>query len=104
MCYSFGDGVLDIFFLRIRRPPRSTRTAALFPYTTLFRSNRGIEYGDARRLAGSNHKTAAARVARACRMATRESQRREHETRDPFHVVRRKIVCRSEEHRLNSSH
>src|SRR3546814_7738284 len=27
-----------IFFLRIRRPPRSTRTDTLFPYTTLFRS------------------------------------------------------------------
>src|SRR3546814_14826177 len=26
------------FFLRIRRPPRSTRTDSLFPYTTLFRS------------------------------------------------------------------
>src|SRR3546814_13298814 len=25
-------------FLRIRRPPRSTLTATLFPYTTLFRS------------------------------------------------------------------
>src|SRR3546814_13974669 len=28
----------DIFFLMIRRPPRSTRTDTLFPYTTLFRS------------------------------------------------------------------
>src|SRR3546814_6457932 len=28
------------FFLMIRRPPRSTRTDTLFPYTTLFRSNR----------------------------------------------------------------
>src|SRR3546814_11011728 len=28
------------FFLRIRRPPRSTRTDTLFPYTTLFRSRR----------------------------------------------------------------
>src|SRR3546814_10304417 len=27
-----------IFFLIIRRPPRSTRTYTLFPYTTLFRS------------------------------------------------------------------
>src|SRR3546814_20516628 len=27
-----------IFFLIIRRPPRSTRTDTLFPYTTLFRS------------------------------------------------------------------
>src|SRR3546814_20605195 len=31
------------FFLMIRRPPRSTRTDTLFPYTTLFRS---IIYGD----------------------------------------------------------
>src|SRR3546814_197215 len=28
------------FFLMIRRPPRSTRTDTLFPYTTLFRSKR----------------------------------------------------------------
>src|SRR3546814_14690796 len=33
-CFSF-------FFLMIRRPPRSTRTDTLFPYTTLFRSHRG---------------------------------------------------------------
>src|SRR3546814_21064487 len=30
--------VLFFFFLMIRRPPRSTRTDTLFPYTTLFRS------------------------------------------------------------------
>src|SRR3546814_6868830 len=29
-----------MFFLRIRRPPISTRTDTLFPYTTLFRSYR----------------------------------------------------------------
>src|SRR3546814_15607181 len=29
---------IGIFFLMIRRPPRSTRTDTLFPYTTLFRS------------------------------------------------------------------
>src|SRR3546814_14127374 len=28
----------SLFFLMIRRPPRSTRTDTLFPYTTLFRS------------------------------------------------------------------
>src|SRR3546814_15030790 len=28
------------FFVSIRRPPRSTRTDTLFPYTTLFRSVR----------------------------------------------------------------
>src|SRR3546814_8071793 len=30
--------MLCFFFLIIRRPPRSTRTDTLFPYTTLFRS------------------------------------------------------------------
>src|SRR3546814_9849171 len=29
------------FFFILRRPPRSTRTDTLFPYTTLFRSPRG---------------------------------------------------------------
>src|SRR3546814_6135461 len=32
----------------IRRPPRSTRTDALFPYTTLFRSRAGRGLGAAR--------------------------------------------------------
>src|SRR3546814_9130822 len=30
------------FFLMIRRPPRSTRTDTLFPYTTLFRSHQHL--------------------------------------------------------------
>src|SRR3546814_20735801 len=30
------------FFLMLRRPPRSTRTDTLFPYTTLFRSLRRV--------------------------------------------------------------
>src|SRR3546814_18950727 len=34
------------FFLMIRRPPRSTRTDTLFPYTTLFR---GVGHGAAAR-------------------------------------------------------
>src|SRR3546814_5457758 len=46
------------FFLMIRRPPRSTRTDTLFPYTTLFRSpavlpvlpcRRGVRGRDPRR-------------------------------------------------------
>src|SRR3546814_7802187 len=35
---------LIVFFLMIRRPPRSTRTDTLFPYTTLFRSHWIIEH------------------------------------------------------------
>src|SRR3546814_4740207 len=37
------------FFLMIRRPPRSTRTDTLFPYTTLFRSARRRRGGRAER-------------------------------------------------------
>src|SRR3546814_721548 len=39
------------FFLMIRRPPRSTRTDTLFPYTTLFRSEGESEAAFADRLA-----------------------------------------------------
>src|SRR3546814_5722204 len=35
--------ILCFFFLIIRRPPRSTRTDTLFPYTTLFRSHGGAD-------------------------------------------------------------
>src|SRR6056297_28836 len=37
--------ILPVFFLWIRRPPRSTRTDTLFPYTTLFRSRGGRRRG-----------------------------------------------------------
>src|SRR3546814_11656050 len=40
-CCSF-DELVRVFFLMIRRPPRSTRTDTLFPYTTLFRSAGGL--------------------------------------------------------------
>src|SRR3546814_10174629 len=35
---AYLTGSASLFFLMIRRPPRSTRTDTLFPYTTLFRS------------------------------------------------------------------
>src|SRR3546814_19013542 len=43
----------------IRRPPRSTRTDTLFPYTTLFRSPRALIYAGPHR--------SAARLGRHCR-------------------------------------
>src|SRR3546814_7069929 len=39
-----------LFFLMIRRPPRSTRTDTLCPYTTLFRS---LRIGEALSLTGA---------------------------------------------------
>src|SRR3546814_11370666 len=38
LVHVYIDRSLVVFFLMIRRPPRSTRTDTLFPYTTLFRS------------------------------------------------------------------
>src|SRR3546814_14548701 len=37
--YLLFYSVLSFFFLMVRRPPSSTRTDTLFPYTTLFRSS-----------------------------------------------------------------
>src|SRR3546814_5068359 len=45
----------------IRRPPRSTRTDTLFPYTTLFRSK-----------IGGDRETAAARIGRQAGLTTEE--------------------------------
>src|SRR3546814_10745754 len=45
VCTLFSIVLCSFFFLMIRRPPRSTRTDTLFPYTTLFRSLAGrIEF------------------------------------------------------------
>src|SRR3546814_1999035 len=41
-----------VFFLMIRRPPRSTRTDTLFPYTTLFRSPDTLSAGS-----GGSHRS-----------------------------------------------
>src|SRR3546814_14715023 len=44
-------GSIVIFFLMIRRPPRSTRTDTLFPYTTLFRATRRRQNDNVQRFA-----------------------------------------------------
>src|SRR3546814_8734285 len=69
------------FFLMIRRPPRSTRTDTLFPYTTLLRSSAGFELPGR---AGADHQ---------CRDGARLRRRRP----DP---LQRHAQCRrrSEEH------
>src|SRR3546814_15707120 len=40
------------YFLMIRRPPRSTRTDTLFPYTTLFRSPDLVNVGSIQKVFG----------------------------------------------------
>src|SRR3546814_6441970 len=60
---------LWVFFLMIRRPPRSTRTDTLFPYTTLFRSVR-------RRLLLSRRRDRGDAEARGARGGDRHAGRR----------------------------
>src|SRR3546814_18513771 len=53
--------VIVFFVLMIRRPPRSTRTDTLFPYTTLFRSGRDQRIAaEAEDHAGGVHRAEAA--------------------------------------------
>src|SRR3546814_14784983 len=57
-----------VFFLMIRRPPRSTRTDTLLPYTTLFRSgvaHRGGHLAVGAPRAGNRHRALAGRADRA---------------------------------------
>src|SRR3546814_4489381 len=64
-------------FVMIRRPPRSTRTDTLLPYTTLFRS-RGFERGD--------------------RAVAADEQRHDHVRENDDVTQRKKGIRRSEEH------
>src|SRR3546814_5319417 len=88
------------FFLMIRRPPRSTRTDPLFPYTTLFRS-----HAPARRRRARPHRDArmdanrrrAAGSARGLPARGRQRPRLLHrQPGRPFGVVA--AAARSEEH------
>src|SRR3546814_14469380 len=88
------------FFLMIRRPPRSTRTDTLFPYTTLFRSDldrrrsgdrqvdaaasgrgaacEGGQVGHLYQRRGSGGAGAAARTAPGARRGARRARSEEH--------------------------
>src|SRR3546814_11987939 len=75
-----------VFFLMLRRPPRSTRTDTLFPYTTLFRSAAERE----RRLSGGARLSVAGDAVLGCDVERRilgaqgGAQRRRHRAvRDP---------------------
>src|SRR3546814_3103596 len=75
-----------VFFLMIRRPPRSTRTDTLFPYTTLFRAGAYAFRGRAGCLA-----SLAGPVQQPERFHRRRPQRQPQQPREPG-------AGRSEEH------
>src|SRR3546814_3287138 len=77
---------MDFFFLMIRRPPISTRTDTLFPYTTLFRSEEGEQAWHA--LAADLLVIGEAEVHRRVQAAVEEARRMGQRHRDEgFHVA-----------------
>src|SRR3546814_3203782 len=83
----------------IRRPPRSTRTDTLFPYTTLFRSLVRLH----QRIAGTAHRTLhTPGMQQAARQAgfssTEITGQEQHPTRSRGHPAGEHRTGRSEEH------
>src|SRR3546814_1299802 len=76
--------MLCVFFLMIRRPPRSTRTDTLFPYTTLFRSPQPEQ-----RVRHGRQCAARQNVRRRCRGRMESNAR-------PGHQLRRGMAQREE--------
>src|SRR3546814_9731039 len=73
----------------IRRPPRSTRTDTLFPYTTLFRSARGMSDEDAANAMAFAVQRFASEGAGSFSLRS---------TEDSLKALLNKTVSRSEEH------
>src|SRR3546814_18946768 len=90
---------LFLFFLMIRRPPRSTRTDTLFPYTTLFRSLPGSRSTGFRRgatpsrTASCRHQRDIGIVPRGCEHRFRLARRNAERNRqcDPAVVPSRRL-------------
>src|SRR3546814_1982529 len=84
----------------IRRPPRSTRTDTLFPYTTLFRSRRDAEgHGDAGNAPGARALRQMGDRALDSEAVQRVRQRATIDAREPFdNLSRCNHGTRSEEH------
>src|SRR3546814_14493574 len=100
----------DFFFLMIRRPPRSTRTDTLFPYTTLFLSLPSAVQSAVARATGDNcwhlvhyvpdsRSDASGRVSSGCRLRARTGV-----TRPVTDVLRCRASADRKSTRLNSSH
>src|SRR3546814_14898779 len=68
-----SSGRVSVFFLLLLRPPRSTRTDTLLPYSTLFRSRdpRARAAGLRHRAATAGHAWRGLRNRRTARCATR---------------------------------
>src|SRR3546814_10104155 len=80
----------------IRRPPRSTRTDTLLPYTTLFRSARNTDVEILHDMFASFDDRAVTEHANAVRDGRPDTY--DHSTRRGYSPARRRLMVRSEEH------
>src|SRR3546814_20996064 len=87
------------FLLMIRRPPRSTRTDTLFPYTTLFRSLDAHRDARAQRRE-SRYVGGRARTARAARLRFPDGRGRGDELARLSGGIEYRDLRRSEERRV----
>src|SRR3546814_11188843 len=78
------------FFLIIRRPPRSTRTDTLFPYTTLFRSLQAVLSTPPARHAGDH--------------AAMHGRRSAHSYTEPDRAIHAWCVCPDHKDRQSNRH
>src|SRR3546814_2572697 len=85
-----------VFFLMKRRPPRSTRTDTLFPYTTLFRSDRHI--GQFAHVLGRHRVDDQRRAALDCRRRSKRGADAGDDDSAVTAVVLSGVGRRSEEH------
>src|SRR3546814_12914830 len=93
--------MLCFFFLMIRRPPRSTRTDTLFPYTTLFRSHQHRRDARLVHLDRRADAAAAVRPRGAARRRTRLLRPGDERDRAQYRAARRAAARdRDEQHRL----
>src|SRR3546814_19808144 len=93
---------LALIFLLIRRPPRSTRTDTLFPYTTRFRSPRRSAAARVRKLAEPARSDGGARCAAAQWSTERRAamRRRRRDRRDRRRCTQRRDRCSRDRHVL----
>src|SRR3546814_8472227 len=82
----------DFFLLMIRRPPRSTRTDTLFPYTTLFRS---AQFGAADGQAPDPHRLHLAATLGGRKKCHRRGAAREGMARSEEHTSELQSLMRS---------
>src|SRR3546814_2845832 len=103
---------LLFFFLLTRRPPRSTRTDTLFPYTTLFRSPerelrwRGSRSPCSQRAEGEGHIEQQLRLWRHQRKSGDEGDRSEEHTSELQSLMRISyaVFCLKKKKKYNKTH